>query len=341
MSAIPDPSKIMETGMAFWPSKTLLSAVELELFTKLGERKLTASELAKELGICERAQYDFLDMLVACGFLQRDGDGPGGKYANTPETGTFLDKNKPTYIGGILEMANARLYRFWGDLTEALKTGKPQNEVKHSGKPMFDELYSDEARLEQFMNAMSGISTPNFAALAEKFDFSKYKTLLDVGGASGILSILVAERHAHMSCRSYDLPVVVPIAERRIKSVGLEGRVKAVTGDFFKDPLPKADVVTMGLILHDWNLPNKMHLIKAAYDALPPGGAFIVIENLIDDARRENAFGLGMSLNMLIEFGEAFDYSGADFAKWCREVGFSRTEVVHLNGPCSAGIAYK
>ena len=97
----------------------------------------------------------------------------------------------------------------------------------------------------------------------------------------------------------------------------------------------------MGLILHDWNLDRKLQLIGAAYDALPEGGAFIVIENLIDDARRENAFGLMMSLNMLIEFGDAFDYTGSDFAGWCKDAGFSDTEVLPLAGPASAGIAYK
>jgi 16S rRNA G1207 methylase RsmC len=191
------------------------------------------------------------------------------------------------------------------------------------------------------MNAMAGISLGPFGALAEKFDFSQYRTLCDVGGATGQLSIIVANRHPHMRCTSFDLPVVEPIAKRTIEAAGLDERVTAVGGDFFTDPLPRADVITMGLILHDWNLERKMLLIKAAYDALPEGGAFIAVENLIDDARRENAFGLLMSLNMLIEFGDAFDYTGADFAGWCEEVGFKRAEVVPLAGPASAGIAYK
>jgi hypothetical protein len=238
-------------------------------------------------------------------------------------------------------MCNERLYRFWGDLTEALQTGKPQNEVKHAGKPMFEELYSDPDRLEQFMNAMAGISLGPFHALAEKFDFSKDQTLCDVGGATGQLSIVVANRHAHMRCTSFDLPVVEPIAKRTIEAAGLDERVMTAGGDFFADPLPEADVITMGLILHDWNLERKMHLIKAAYDALPEGGAYIVIENIIDDARRDNAFGLLMSLNMLIEFGDAFDFTGGDFAGWCKEVGFKDIDVVPLAGPTSAGIAYK
>ena len=336
-----DPSHIMQVGMGFWPSKTLLSAVELELFTQLGSESMTGEELRERLGLHERGVYDFLDTLVATGLLERDGDGPDGRYRNTPDGAVFLDKNSPAYIGGILEMANARLYRFWGDLTEALRTGRPQNEVKHNGKPMFDELYSDPARLEQFMDAMAGISLGNFQVLAEKFDFSRYETVCDVGGATAQLCRILAARHPHLRCVSYDLPVVVPIAERAIAAAGVSDRVTAASGDFFADPLPSADVITMGLILHDWNLEGKMHLIRSAYEALPEGGAFIVIENLIDDARRENAFGLMMSLNMLIEFGDAFDYTGADFAGWCKEVGFREVEILPLTGPASAGVAYK
>jgi trans-aconitate methyltransferase len=206
---------------------------------------------------------------------------------------------------------------------------------------MFEKVYQEPARLEQFLSAMRGISAPNFQALADKFDFSKYKTLCDVGGATGILASLVARRHPHLQCSSFDLAVVEPIARRSLARDGMAERVKTVSGDFLKDPLPKADVITMGMILHDWNLEKKKHLVRLAYDALPQGGAFIAIENLIDDTRRQNAFGLMMSLNMLIEFGDAFDFTGADFWSWCREAGFSRYEVLHLKGPCSAAIAYK
>ena len=336
-----DPSHIMQVGMGFWPSKTVLSAVELELFTRLGADSLTGEQIGESLGLHPRAIYDFLDALVALKLLQRDGEGTEGRYRNTAETATFLDKRSPAYVGGILEMANARLYGFWGDLTEALRTGKPQNEIKHTGKPMFDELYSDPARLEQFMNAMKGISLGSFQALADEFDFSRYQTVCDVGGATGQLCTILAERHPHLRCTSYDLPVVAPIAEKAIAAAGVADRVAVASGDFFADPLPAADVITMSLILHDWNLDRKMDLIRSAYQALPEGGAFIAVENLIDDARRENAFGLMMSLNMLIEFGDAFDFTGADFAGWCREVGFREVEVLPLAGPTSAGIAYK
>ena len=274
-------------------------------------------------------------------FLDREGDGASARYFNTPEGALYLERNSPRYVGGILVMLNARLFKFWHDLPEALRTGKPQNEIKHGQKGMFEELYEELPRLEQFMGAMTGLSRINFEAFAAKFDFSKFKTLCDIGGATGLLCIETAKKHPHLQCVSFDLPPVEPIARKHIATAGLSGRITTATGDFFKDPLPKADLITMGMILHDWNLEKKRHLIRAAYTALPPGGALVAIEALIDDARRENVFGLLMSLNMLIEFGDAFDYSGADFRKWCGEAGFKHFEVIHLAGASSAAIAYK
>jgi hypothetical protein len=338
---ISDPSIILQTAFAFWSSKVLLTAVEMGVFTRLSEASMTGEELGARLGLHPRGTKDFFDALVAMRMLEREGNGPTARYGNTPDGALYLDRSSPRYIGGILEMLNARLFRFWHDLPEALRTGKPQNEIKHSQKPMFEELYSDLPRLEQFMGAMTGLSRLNFEAFAEKFDFGPFKTHCDVGGATGLLAMEVAKRHRHIRGISFDLPAVEPIARKSIAAAGLSDRIGTASGDFFADPLPKADLITMGMILHDWNLEKKMHLIRSAYEALPPGGALVAIEALIDDARRENLFGLLMSLNMLIEFGDAFDYSGADFQGWCREAGFRRFDVLPLVGPSSAAIAYK
>jgi precorrin-6B methylase 2 len=291
-----DPSYIVQVGDGFWASKTLLSAVELELFTVLGEEEMTGEQIRERLALHPRATFDFLDTLVALGFLERDGSGGEGRYRNAAQARAFLDKGRPTYAGGLLEMCNARLYRFWGDLTEGLRTGQPQNEIKHTGTPMFEELYRDEARLEQFMEAMRGIQMGNCRALAEKFDFSRYESVCDVGGATGQLAVILATRHPHLRCTSFDMKVVEPIAMRTIEAAGLSDRVSTASGDFFADPLPRADVICMGNILHDWNLDGKLHLIRSAYESLPEGGALIAIENIIDDERRENALGLMMSL---------------------------------------------
>ncbi|HSN21104.1 MAG TPA: methyltransferase, partial [Usitatibacter sp.] len=174
-----------------------------------------------------------------------------------------------------------------------------------------------------------------------KFDFTRYETVADIGGALGALSVVVGRRHPHLRLTSLDLPPVAPLARKFIEAAGLASRIEVAAGDFFRDPLPRADVVTMGNILHDWNLETKKLLIRKAYEALPAGGAFVAIENVIDDARRENAFGLLMSLNMLVELGDGFDYTGAQFREWCAEAGFRRCEIVPLAGPASAAIAYK
>ena len=336
-----DPGHIMQTATAFWASKVLLTAVELDLFTTLGDKTMTAAELGQQLGLHPRGIYDFFDALLAAGFLQRDGDGALAKYHNTPNTHAFLNKNSPMYIGGLPEMLNARLFGFWNNLGEALKTGQPQNEGKHNGKPLFEELYADQARLGQFLDAMTGFQAANFQMLAEKFHFENYKTVSDMGGALALLSRIIARQHSHLQLTSFDLPPVAPLAQQHVDEAGLSDRISVMAGDFFSDDFPKADVITMGNILHDWNLEKKKILIQKAYAALPAGGAFIAIENLIDDSRRENLFGLLMSLNMLIETGDGFDYSGEDFRHWCSEAGFGQFEILHLAGPTFAAIAYK
>ncbi len=263
-----------------------------------------------------------------------------GRYSNTPETDLFLDRAKPSYIGGILEMANARLYPFWGLLTEALRTGKPQNEIK-SGEDLFEALYTDQARLKQFMHAMTGVSMGSAMAIAHKFPWQNYQTFIDIGCAEGGLPVQVALAHQHLAGGGFDLPVVQPIFEEYVASFGLSDRLKFYSGDFFADPLPRADVLIMGHILHDWNLDEKKTLLTKAYQSLSKGGALIVYETIIDDERRQNAHGLLMSLNMLIEMQGGFDYTGADCSSWMRDVGFSETYVEHLAGPESMVVGIK
>jgi O-methyltransferase/methyltransferase family protein len=335
------PATIFDVGRGFMSSKVLLAAVKLGVFDTLAGGPRTAEELRERVGLHPRAIPDFPDALVALGMLDREGDGPAARYANTPETARFLVRKSDDYMGGILEMYNDRLFRFWTDLEDALRTGEPQNETKRTGASMFEELYREPARLEQFMAAMSGVSRRNFVALADRFDFSPYRTLCDVGGAAADLSCAIAARHPRLRCTSFDLPVVEPIARAAIARRGLADRIGTAAGDFFRDPLPRADVITMGMILHDWNLEKKRILIRKVYEALSAGGAFIAVEHLIDDARRTNVFGLPMSLNMLIEFGDAFDFTGSDFRAWCKDAGFRRVEVLPLGGPASAAVAYK
>ena len=335
------PSKVMQIGMGFWASKTLLTAVNMELFTHLAKGELSGQDIKTKLSIHERGLYDFLDTLVALGFLKRSGLKETALYSNAEDTNLFLDKNKPSYVGGMLEMCNNRLYAYWNDFEEGLKTGLPQNEIKTGGKSLFEELYATEEKLREFLKAMGGIQMGNFLAFANKFDFSSYSTLCDIGGAGGYLAAQVAMNNDHMKCVSFDLPPVSPVAIENMNKMGLGTKVVIQSGDFLKEDFPKADVITMGNILHDWGIQDKKMLIKKAYDALPKGGALVVIENIIDNNRSENAFGLMMSLNMLIETPEGFDFSAADFDGWAKEIGFAQSSIMHLTGPSSAVIAIK
>ena len=331
------PDNILQLGFAFWGSKTLLSAVELGVFSELAEQPLTADQLRERLQLHPRSARDFFDALVALGMLQRDGD----LYRNTPETDQFLVRGKLSYIGGILEMSNERLYPFWGSLTEGLKTGLPQNEVKTGGAGLFETLYRDPDRLRLFLAGMTGLSMGASLAIAQKFPWEKYQTVVDVGGAQGGLLVQLCLAHPHLRGTNFDLDVVGPIFEEYVAANGLSERLKFQPGDFFNEPLPAADVITMGHILHDWDLEQKRMLLDKAYQALPEGGALIVFEALIDDERRQNAFGLIMSLNMLIETPGGFDYTGQDCTAWMKDAGFRETRVEHLIGPDSMVVGIK
>ncbi|HYC29970.1 MAG TPA: methyltransferase [Chitinophagaceae bacterium] len=335
------PSRILQVGYGFWSSKVLLTAVNFELFTFLSGRNKTAAEIKAHLKLQDRGLTDFLDALVALKFLYREGHGEDARYGNTLEADSFLDKTKPSYIGGIMEMVNNRLYNSWSHLDKALQTGLPQNEIQKGEQSAYDILYHNEQKLAEFVHAMSGAQRGSFTSFAKQFDSAGYQTLCDLGGAAGDLAIQVAIHHPEMRCISFDLPQVAPIAQRNIEKYKVEGRVSVASGDFFNDDFPATDVLTMGNILHNWSLEKRKVLIKKAYDTLPKGGALVVIENMIDDERRESTFGLLMSLNMLINTTGGSNFSAADFTGWAREAGFVQVKIMHLTGSASALIAYK
>lgn len=332
------PGQILQVGLGFWASKTLLSAVEIGVFTELAKQPEDLDTLQSRLGIHPRAGRDFFDTLVALGFLRR----VGGKYENAPATDLFLDKRKATYIGGMLEMANQRLYEHWSHLTTALRTGKQQNEAKDGGTGSpFDALYADPARLKTFLAAMTGISHGANQAIAKKVPWGQYRTFADVGTAQGDLAVQIALENEHLRGLGYDLAEVGPIFEEYVEQNGLNNRLSFHPGNFFEDPLPNVDVITMGHILHDWNLEEKKMLLGKAYKALNAGGAVVIYESIIDDDRSQNAFGLLMSLNMLIETPGGFDYTGQDCKAWMKEIGFRDARVEHLIGPESMVIGFK
>ena len=335
MNENPAPDTVLQLGLAFWGSKAPLSAVDLGLFTTLAQGSRTAKALTAELGLQPRGTTDWLDALVSLGVLNRTSD----HYSNTPATEMFLDRAKPSYLGGFLEMANAVLYPSWGQLTQALRTGRPHNDAK-AGQD-FLAMYQDQERLRQFMHAMTGLSIGAALAIAEKFPWDRYHTVIDIGAAEGCVPVQLALRHPHLTGGGLDLPATVQIFEDYVASHELADRLRFYPGDFFADPLPSADVLEMGHIQHDWSQEEKLILLRKAHHALPPGGALIIYDAIIDDDRRANTFGLLMSVNMLVETQGGFDYTAADCRSWMADVGFRDTYTEPLADPDSMVVGIK
>jgi hypothetical protein len=330
------PDRIVRLGLAFREAKALLSATELGVFTALAEGSLDWQALAMKIGVDQRGARDFFDALVALNMLDRDAD---GRYANTPETDLYLDRGKPTYIGGELEHFNAYVYPHWNQLTPALRTGKPQSGARATGH--YSALYGDHAALETLAKGMTGGSLPVAKILAAKFPWQAYQTVIDVGTAQGCLPVQIAHAHAHITGGGFDLPPMKPHFESYVREHGLADRLQFFPGDFLQEPLPGADVLVFGRILHNWDLAAKKMLLTKAYGALPAGGALIVYERLIDDDRRSRAAALLASLNMLIITAGGFDFTGADCVAWMRDAGFRDLRVEPLTSDQSMVVGMK
>ncbi|RJL20826.1 methyltransferase [Bailinhaonella thermotolerans] len=253
-------------------------------------------------------------------------DEEGPWYANTAGAERFLVPGREEYVGGLLEMAGERLYGIWGRLTEALRTGLPQNEARHGEDP-FAAIYRDERRMRGFLRAMTTLSGPSIRALAERFPWDRHHRVADLGCAEGALPRLLAERHPHLETTGMDLPRVRDAFEEHVA-----GRARFAAGDFFADPLPEADVYVLGHVLHDWDRQTARRLLRKVRDALPPGGAVIVHEAFVDDDRRAGLEALLMSLTMLLETPGGSDRTIAECRALLADAGFTDIRAEPLAG---------
>lgn len=309
---------ILQLGTAFWASKVLLSAVELDVFTALAEMGPSdADTVARRVGLHKRSASDFLDALVALGMLRR----LDGTYDCTSSTSAYLDRNKPGYVGGFLEMANARIYQQWGNLTDALRTGRPQYQGS-SENDIFTALYSDDAGVREIAEAMGSAAALMGGGLARRFSWDRYESFVDVGGSAGGVAAQIALSHTHLKGRCFDLPALEPIFAEKTDASGLGERLTFHAGNFFVDPLPAADVIILGHVLHDWGVEQRRLLVGKAFAALPSGGALIVYDAMLDDARNSLP-ALLMSLHMLIETHGGGEYASAEAREWLTEAGFT------------------
>lgn len=317
--------RLLEIGTAYRRAKVLLSAIEVDLFTAVADQPLDANTLGRSIGVHQRAARDFFDTLVALGLLERDAD---GRYQNTPETAMYLDRRKSTFLGGMFAQFDRREYQMWEKLADALRSGKPQTGI--DADEHFTTLYRDRNRFWTFLGAMTAGSLLAAQAIAAKFPWTDYRTLVDVGTSQGCLPVEVARIHRHILAEGFDLPQLAEAFDLYVKDNDLGAQVRFHAGNFLSEELPEADVLVFGRVLHNWDLPTKWMLLQKAFRALPPDGAVLVYDSLIDDERRSCATGLLSSLNMLLWTSAGFGYSGADCTDWMHEIGFRRTRVEPL-----------
>jgi SAM-dependent methyltransferase len=243
-------------------------------------------------------------------------------------------RGRPEYVGDFLTLADRRSYPLWAHLTDTLRTDQPRQEL--ADKDLFDAVYADPKRAAIYPAVMSSLSALAIAALTEVFPWTDQRTVCDVGPSQGALLVHLVRRYPQLEGLGFDLPDVAPMFAEYVEQAGVGDRVRFVPGGFFADPLPSADVMVMGHILHDWNLDTKRMLLGKAHKALRPDGTLVLYETLIDDERRSNTFGLLMSLHMAIRTRGGFDYTAADGRSWLLEAGFRDVRVQHLAGAHSA-----
>jgi hypothetical protein len=332
----PGPGRILELGHAFRASRALLSAAELGVFSTLADGPLDIDRLSERVGLHARAARDFLDTLVALDLLVRD---DSGRYANSVDAGLYLVRGKDAYAGSLLERFGSRDYAVWGSLTAALRTGEPQ--FDQGAVNNFAPLYADAAARDLFVRGMTVRTQPVAQALAAGFPWNEHHTLIDIGTAQGCLPVCIALAHGHIVGGGFDLPPLATTFDEYVRKHGLSHRLRFYPGNFHEEPLPQADVLVLGRVLHNWDLATKKMLLRKAYDALPRGGRLIVYEAFIDGERRPNAAGLLSSLQMLLASKGGFNFTGARCMGWMRDAGFQDPQIRPLANDQSMVVGQK
>ena len=332
------PIPLMQLATAFWGFKTLATAIDMDLFTRFSTSPMTAQELAQWFRIEERPAEMLLTGCAGLGLLCKQ----NGRYCNTPLAEKFLVRAGRYYFGGFVSMLNRRLYSGWDKLPEALSTNRPTTWDPDKQSSLFEG--ADPAMMQTFWQAMHSLSIFTARALGEAVDFSAFRKLLDVGGGSGAFDIELCLRYPNLSATVYDLPFVTEIAKGRVAEAGLDDRITSRSGDFFADPkYPPHDVILLSMIMHDWSEQEDRAILRKCYEALPPGGAVIISELLVNDEKSGPAPAALMSLNMLIETVGGRNYTSAEYRVWLEDIWFREVRVVWFEaaGANGAVIGYK
>ncbi|WP_244287284.1 methyltransferase [Amycolatopsis rubida] len=313
------PAGIIRLGSAFCDAKALLTAVELDLFSTLCAVPAPIDEIRDRLGLHGRGLSDFLQLLVALGLLEKSGD----RYRNAAGADQYLVRGKPSYVGGFLQQANRNLYRAWDRLPDALRTGKPQ------AVGDFSDVVGNPERLGHFIGMMDALTQVLGPELVGALDWNGQSSVLDVGGCRGNMAAHIVKAHPHLEGHVFDLPQMEPFFTEHMENSGLTGSVLFHGGDFFRDPLPQADVVVLGHVLHDWDREQRAFLRRKAFDAVGPGGALVVYDRMLDD-EPTHVENLVISLDMLLVTDGGAEYPVSEIRDHATVLGASSVRVQPL-----------
>ncbi|MCW5977614.1 MAG: homocysteine methyltransferase [Bryobacteraceae bacterium] len=327
----PSPDLVLDLIEAFRRSKTMFTAVSLGVFDRLEERPAGAAELSNgaDAGAMER----LLDACVSLGLLRKS----GGRYENTPVASAYLRRSSERTLTGYILYSDRVLFRLWANLEDAVREGANRWEQTFGFRgDLFGNFFRTEEAQRDFLLGMHGVGLLSSPAVVAAFDLGAFRRLVDLGGATGHLAAAARQRYPSLEAVVFDLPSAVEFARRHVP---LDG-VGYAAGDFFRDPLPEADLFALGRILHDWT-EDKIHaLLARIHERLPEGGGVLIAEKLLDDDKSGPAPAHMQSLNMLV-CAEGRERTLAEYEALLAAAGFRRVEGRKTGTPLDAVLARK
>lgn len=336
--APPNPEPVLDLIEAFRRSQTMFTAVDLGLFTRLGQGPKSLAELQAETAAHPDALERLLDSCVCLGLLEKS----AGRYANTPVAAAYLDHASDRALTGYIEYSQRALWPIWAKLGDAVKEGTHRWEQVFQGKGgLFSHYYrteEDKRRFQMGMHAFGLISSPQ---CVRAFDLAGFRHLVDLGGATGHLALAACQAYPTLRATVVDLEEVLALTREIRAQSSVADRVQITAGDFFTDPLPPADLYALGRILHDWSREKIDRLLARIYAALPSGGGLLVAEKLLNEDGLGPRWALMQSLNMLV-VTEGKERRLSEYRQILSSHGFHNIEGVVLpDSPLDAILARK
>lgn len=332
-----DPTTVVELIHAFRYSKILFVAVSLGIFDLLGSGPRAAHDLAQAVGADVDALGRLLDACVGLRLLRKD----SGKYANEPVAQTYLHRDSDSTLTGYILYSDRALYPLWGKLEDAVREGTNRwQQVFGATGSLFDHFFKTDAAQRDFLAGMHGFGLLSSPRVIEAFDLTPYRRLVDLGGATGHLAMAACERYPKLRAAVFDLPSVIEVTKEYVGKRGFQDRIELISGDFFKDPLPEADLFSLGRILHDWSEEKIRLLLGKIYARLPRGGALLIAERLLDETKTAPLNALAQSLNMLV-CTDGKERTLSEYTAFLREAGFAEVEGKRTGAPLDAILAVK